>query len=47
MLKVDITPELPDLSQSLRALQVRMTLLDDVAPGAIEAGTAPAETAAP
>ena len=47
MLKVDITPELPDLSQSLRALQVRVTLLDDVAPGAVEAGTTAAETATP
>ena len=42
MLKVEIKPELPDLSQSLRALQVRMKLLDDVAPGAVEGG--PAET---
>jgi uroporphyrin-3 C-methyltransferase len=47
MLKIDIAPELPDLSQSLRALQVRMKLLDDVAPGAMETGATPAETATP
>ncbi len=33
ILKVDINPEMPDISQSLRALQVRKKLLDDVTPG--------------
>ena len=39
MLKVDITPELPDLSQSLRALQVRQKLLQDIAPTGTEGDT--------
>ncbi|MCB1802595.1 MAG: uroporphyrinogen-III C-methyltransferase [Gammaproteobacteria bacterium] len=34
LLKVDLKPELPDISQSLRALQARKKLLDEVAPGA-------------
>ena len=33
VLEVDINPEMPDISQSLRALQVRKKLLDDVMPG--------------
>ena len=33
VLEVDINPEMPDISQSLRALQVRKKLLDDVTPG--------------
>lgn len=44
LLGVELEPELPDLSQSLRALRVRRQLLDDVAPGgdplpATEGGT--------
>jgi len=34
---IDIRPELPDISQSLRALEVRQKLIDDVAPGGAEA----------
>jgi uroporphyrin-3 C-methyltransferase len=34
---VDIRPELPDISHSLRALQVRQKLLEDLAPAAGEA----------
>ena len=34
---VDIRPELPDISNSLRALQVRQRLLEDLAPSAGEA----------
>ncbi len=45
MLEVEISPELPDVSQSLRALQVRMKLLDDVAPAAAEADAASVESA--
>ncbi len=37
MLKVEIHPELPDISQSLRALQVRQKMLEDLAPAAVEA----------
>ncbi len=33
MRAIDIKPEMPDISQSLRALQVRKKLLDDVTPG--------------
>jgi uroporphyrin-3 C-methyltransferase len=33
---VDIRPELPDISHSLRALQVRQKLLEDLAPAAGE-----------
>lgn len=33
ILKAEIKPELPDISQSLRALQVRKKLLDNVVPG--------------
>ena len=44
MLVVEISPELPDLSQSLRALQARKNLLDEVAPETVEAQTAPAGT---
>lgn len=31
--EIEINPQLPDLSQSLRALRARMKLLEDVAPG--------------
>lgn len=34
LLQTELKPELPDISQSLRALQARKRLLDDVAPGA-------------
>jgi uroporphyrin-3 C-methyltransferase len=33
LLTVELQPDLPDLSQSLRALRVRRQLIDDVAPG--------------
>ena len=36
LLEVDIQPELPDISQSLRALLVRQKLIDEVAPSAVE-----------
>jgi len=36
MLAIDIRPELPDISQSLRALQVRQKLMDDLAPAPME-----------
>ena len=36
MLAIDIRPELPDISQSLRALQVRQKLMDDVTPAPLE-----------
>lgn len=35
--QVGIRPELPDISQSLRALTVRQKLMEDVAPGGVEA----------
>ena len=36
MVKIDIRPEMPDVSQSLRALQVRQKLMEDVAPSGVE-----------
>jgi uroporphyrin-3 C-methyltransferase len=36
MLKVDIRPPMPDVSQSLRALQVRQKLMEDVAPSGVQ-----------
>lgn len=42
MIKVEIRPEMPDVSQSLRTLQVRKRLMEEIAPSGIEAagGTA-------
>ena len=45
MLTVEISPALPDISQSLRALRVRTKLLEGVTPGAAEAETEPAASA--
>ncbi len=45
MLKVEISPELPDLSQSLRALRVRMKLLEDVAPAVMDTDAESVESA--
>jgi uroporphyrin-3 C-methyltransferase len=36
MVEIDIRPEMPDVSQSLRALQVRQKLMEDVAPSGVE-----------
>ena len=36
MIEIDIRPEVPDVSQSLRALQVREKLMEEVAPSGIE-----------
>ena len=36
MLKVDIRPPMPDVSQSLRALQVRQKLMEEVAPSGVQ-----------
>lgn len=36
MAKTDIRPQMPDVSQSLRALQVRQKLMEDVAPSGIQ-----------
>jgi uroporphyrin-3 C-methyltransferase len=36
MVQIDIRPEMPDVSQSLRALQVREKLMEDVAPSGVE-----------
>jgi uroporphyrin-3 C-methyltransferase len=36
MLALDIHPELPDISQSLRTLKVRQDLMDDIAPAGTE-----------
>ncbi len=36
MLEVDIRPPMPDVSQSLRALQVRQKLMEDVAPSGVQ-----------
>ena len=36
MVKIDIRPEMPDVSQSLRALQVREKLMEEVAPSGVE-----------
>jgi len=36
MVKIDIRPEVPDVSQSLRALQVREKLMEEVAPSGVE-----------
>jgi len=36
MLAIDIRPELPDISHSLRALQVRQKLMDDLTPAPLE-----------
>jgi len=46
LLAVDIRPELPDISQSLRTLQVRKALMEEVAPSGVEAAT-PGGTEAP
>ena len=37
MLKIDIRPELPDISQSLRALQTRQKLMEDIVPAGVGA----------
>jgi len=36
MVKVDIRPEMPDVSQSLRTLKVRKKLMEEIAPSGIE-----------
>lgn len=36
MLTVEIQPEVPDVSQSLRALKVRQKLMEDIAPSGVE-----------
>ena len=36
MVKIDIRPDMPDVSQSLRALQVREKLMEEVAPSGVE-----------
>lgn len=36
MVQIDIRPEMPDVSQSLRALQVREKLMEEVAPSGIQ-----------
>ena len=36
MLEIDIRPPVPDVSQSLRALQVRQKLMEDVAPSGVQ-----------
>lgn len=36
MVKTDIRPQMPDVSQSLRALQVRQKLMEEVAPSGIQ-----------
>lgn len=41
LVQVDIRPEMPDVSQSLRTLQVRKKLMEEIAPSGIE-GAAPA-----
>ena len=44
---IDVAPELPDIGQSLRALQVRRQLLDDVLPRETAAAPSPDSTATP
>ena len=46
MLEIDIRPALPDVSQSLRALQVRQKLMQEIAPSGMEGNGDSGETGA-